>query len=444
MSKTSVAPGRLAAFKILLRVESENAYASALLGSIKETGLSQEDRGLAMELVLGVLRWQKLLDYFIEQYSRRAPSGMDAAVRIALRIGLYQLRRLSRIPQHAAVNESVNLVKTGGAKSAAGLVNAVLRKAARHLEDQAGEGIEDAGEREAVEVSHPRWLLGRWATQLGGADAHAMALANNQPQPLAFRVNILRSSESEALDFLKAAGVAVRPSAIAAGGYVVQSGGGPSLADAARAGMIYLQDQASQFVSLLLEPRAGHRILDVCAAPGSKTSHIAALTDNNSWILAGDIHQHRLAALASTCRSLGAKSVDPVVLDGAMDLPFSVPFDRVLVDAPCTGTGTLRENPEIKWRLSPDDPNRIAGTQFELLARGAEVLETGGRLVYSTCSIEAEENERVVVKFLEGGAPFKIVKPGVSEELLTADGFVRTFPHRHGCDGFFAAVLERR
>src|SRR5215470_13980726 len=215
MSKTSVAPGRLAAFKILRRVESDNAYASALLGSITETAMSREDRGLAMELVLGVLRWQKMLDYFIERYSRRAPAGLDAAVRIALRIGLYQLRCLSRIPPHAAVNESVNLVRSGGVASAAGLVNAVLRGAARHLDDRPGEGIEDPNERAAVQVSHPKWLLERWSRRLGEAAAHALALANNQPQSVSFRVNTLGSSEAEALAFLESAGASIGPSAIA-------------------------------------------------------------------------------------------------------------------------------------------------------------------------------------------------------------------------------------
>jgi 16S rRNA (cytosine967-C5)-methyltransferase len=163
-------------------------------------------------------------------------------------------------------------------------------------------------------------------------------------------------------------------------------------------------------------------------------------------IVAGDLHLHRLATLGSICRKLGAVCVHPLALDGTRDLPFlwsGAKFDRVLIDAPCTGTGTLRENPEIKWRLSPDDVNRMALTQFELLKQGAQAVESGARLVYSTCSIEAEENERVVERFLAGGPPFSIVRPEVGDDLLTANGFIRTFPHRHGCDGFFAAVLVR-
>jgi 16S rRNA (cytosine967-C5)-methyltransferase len=418
------------------------------LAALPEDRLSREDRSLTQELVLGVLRWQRTLDYFIERYSGRAPSGMDAAVRIALRIGLYQLRYLSRIPSHAAVNESVNLVKTGGAKSAAGLVNAVLRKAARQLsdqpDDQADDGIDDPGERAAIELSHPRWMIERWRTSLGESEAHALALANNAPPPVAFRVNTLRASDAEALDFLKAAGVNVRPSPIVPGGYVVEGGAAPAIADAVRRGMIYLQDQASQLVSLLLEPRAGDRILDQCAAPGSKTSHIANLTGNGAWIVAGDIHPHRIATLAAICKSLGVECVDLLVMDAAAsELPFTAAFDRVLVDAPCTGTGTLRENPEIKWRLAPDDVTRLAKIQVRLLENASRVVAEGGRLVYSTCSIEREEGEDVVRQFLQTCPGFRLVQPKVDSSLVTADGFVRTYPHAHLTAGFFAAVLER-
>jgi 16S rRNA (cytosine967-C5)-methyltransferase len=210
--------------------------------------------------------------------------------------------------------------------------------------------------------------------------------------------------------------------------------------------MIYLQDQASQLVSLLLQPRAGHRILDLCAAPGSKTSHIAALTGNKAWIVAADVHAHRLAILSAICKTLDVECVDAVVLDAATDLPFKVEshrFDRVLVDAPCTGTGTLRENPEIKWRLVPEDITRLAAIQARLLENASRVVAEGGRLVYSTCSIEPEEGEGIIEGFLQGNGEFRLVRPHIDSSLITPDGFVRTCPHLHGAAGFFAAVMER-
>jgi len=443
----TVSPARRTAIDILQRVEAGGAFASVLIAGIPESSLSHRDRALAQELVLGVLRWQKALDYFIERYGQRPPEGLDLPVLMALRLGIYQLRYLSRIPASAAVNESVNLVRRARLAGAAGLVNAVLRRAARSLSDAPGEGISDSLEKLAVEVSHPAWMLERWSNAFGSAEAAALALANNRAPQAAFRINTLLSDSERALAALHQNGVNTRPSVIAPGAFVAEHAAALGSSDLTRRGWIYIQDEASQLVSLALRVEPGQRVLDLCAAPGSKTSHIAALAGGDAMIVACDLHLHRLATLISICSKLGAGSVSAVTLDGTRSLPFLVhapKFDRVLVDAPCTGTGTLRANPEIKWRLSPDDVNRIARTQLELLRQGAEVLETGARLVYSTCSIEAEENERVVEKFLEGGAPFKIIKPEMSVDLMTADGFIRTFPHRHGCDGFFAAVLERR
>ncbi|HVG19831.1 MAG TPA: 16S rRNA (cytosine(967)-C(5))-methyltransferase RsmB [Blastocatellia bacterium] len=443
--KLSVSPARRAAFDILRRVEAEGAYASTLISTLPQSALSREDRALAQEIVLGVLRWQRSLDYFIERYSRRPLKRLDLSVLVSLRMGLYQIRHLSRIPQSAAVNESVNLVKIARAASAAGMVNAVLRNAARRLGEMAGEAAE-AAERAAIEVSHPTWMLERWAAWAGETELRSLALANNEPPLAAFRVNTLRATTDEALAHFRAEGLNVRPSEYVPGAFVVEGGPASALTQAAERGLIYLQDEASQLVSLLLEPESGGRILDLCAAPGSKSSHIAALTENNAWVVACDIHPHRLATLGASCRRLGVASVDAVALDGAGEMPFvegAKKFDRVLIDAPCSGTGTLRRNPEIKWRLSPDDIPRLADLQFSLLERGAGMLAGGGRLVYSTCSIEPEENEGVVRRFIESGKPFRTLQPRAHPALVTADGFVRTFPHKHGTDGFFAAVLER-
>jgi 16S rRNA (cytosine967-C5)-methyltransferase len=445
--RARVSPARRTAIDILERVEAGGAFASVLLAGIPESSLNRRDRALARELVLGVLRWRKTLDYFIEKYGERPVEGLDLPVLTALRLGIYQLRYLSRIPASAAVNESVNMVRRARLAGAAGLVNAVLRRATRSLADSPGADVKDPLERLAVEESHPPWMLERWSKAFGSVEAASLALANNQAPRVAFRLNTLLSESGQVMAELEERGVGCRPSVIAPGAFVAERGSALGSTDAARQGRIYIQDEASQVVSLALEVERGHRVLDLCAAPGSKTSHIAALAGGNAMIVACDLHLHRLATLESICKKLGAGCVYPVALDATRDLPFlwsGAKFDRVLIDAPCTGTGTLRENPEIKWRLRPDDVNRIALTQLELLKQGAQAVESGGRLIYSTCSIEAEENEVVVERFLKGGAPFNLIKPEAGEDLLTPDGFVRTFPHRHGCDGFFAAVLEKR
>lgn len=444
-SDRSVSPARRRAYDILRRVETERGYASVLLAGA-ESDLSREDRALAQDIVLGVLRWQRSLDYFIGCYSERPIGRFDLSVLIALRIGLYQLRYLTRVPQSAAVNESVNLVKRARAASAGGLVNAVLRKAASSLADKAGQGIEDLLERTSVELSHPRWLLERWQAALGAEESQRLAVANNAPATTAFRINTLQITADEAATQLRAKGLITRESEVALGAFVVESGPASAIAEAAQQGLIYVQDQASQLVSILLEPVSGHRVLDLCAAPGSKASHIASLTGGKAWIIACDRHPQRLNSLLATCKRLGIDSVDAIALDATQPLPFverALTFDRVLLDAPCSGTGTLRGNPEIKWRLSPDDISRLAELQLSLLGRAALPVARAGRLVYSTCSIEREENEAVIDLFLRKGAPFRIVRPAACADVITSEGFVRTFPHRHGTDGFFAAVLER-
>ena len=442
----SVSPARSAAFDILNRVERENAYASVLIAALPELNLSREDRSLAQELVLGVLRWRLSLDTLIERFSERSIERFDIPVLIALRLGLYQLRNLSRVPPSAAVNESVKLVKRARIASAAPLVNAVLRKAAIRTQEPAGYMITDPIDAEAVELSHPRWMLERWSRAFGNDETTLLAVANNSTPTIAFRVNPLRAPAERVLSVLIEEGVSFRESRVAGGAYLVESGPSEVVVDAARAGEIYIQDEASQLVAILVGAQRGHRILDLCAAPGSKTSHIALLAGDNASIIACDFHHHRLANIRNVCYRLGIKSVDAVTLDGTKPLPFISRgdlFDRVLVDAPCSGTGTLRGNPEIKWRLTQNDILRLADLQLSLLKRGASAVAIGGRLVYSTCSLEDEENEEVVQRFLDEVDLFDVVDPNAPKDLITAEQFVRTYPHRNGTDGFFAAVLER-
>lgn len=440
-----VSPARSAAFDILSRVAKEGAYASVLIASLSDS-LSREDRSLAQEIVLGVLRWQLSLDALIERYSGRLITRLDDAVLIALRMGLYQLRNLTRVPQSAAVNESVKLVKRARVASAAPLVNAVLRKAANHPKDSASEGVADPLQSEAVDLSHPRWMIERWSREFGKDETRLLALANNSAPTVAFRINTIRASIDSVLSALSENGVTVRESRTTAGAYVVESGPTAIVANAARTGQIYIQDEASQLIAILLDVRREHRVLDLCAAPGSKTTHIALLAGDAARVIACDLHHHRILDLLAACKRLGIESVEALALDGKQPLPFISGgdfFDRVLVDAPCSGTGTLRGNPEIKWRLTPNDINRLADLQLALLNHAASVIAIGGRLVYSTCSLEGEENENVVRRFLEETDRFDILEPGAPADLVTSDGFVRTYPHRHGTDGFYAAVLKR-
>jgi 16S rRNA (cytosine967-C5)-methyltransferase len=355
----SIAAARRVAFDVLLKVES-GGYASDLLLT-HSAALDARDAGLAAEIVFGVLRYRGQLDFLIEHHSGRARK-LDLAVRIALRMGFYQLRYLERVPPHAAVKESVELVKRAHKTSAAGFVNALLRQANRDP---------IAWPTREIELSCPEWLLRRWEAAFGAETAVAIARA------------ALREPEK----------------------YVRTSPAGDRM-----------QDIGSQSIVPLLQLAPGLRFLDLCAAPGNKT---AQALEAGVHATASDLHFHRLVQLKTLTPNL-------VVLDGARPLPFARPFDRILVDAPCSGTGTLGRNPEIKWRLQPEDLDDLRARQSAMLANALAALAPGGLLVYSTCSLEAEENEGVTL--------------AVPEALIAAR--MRRIPGRDPGDGFYACVIK--
>ena len=428
-----VSPARRAAFDILRRVAG-GAFSSVLLAS-EEPNLKPADRALTHELVLGVLRWQAFLDKLVEHFSNRSVESLDLPVRIALRLALYQLRFLSRIPASAAVNESVNLVRSVKLSSAAAFVNAVLRRAIREANYDPASSVQDPLEKLAVETSHPVWLIERWVKSFGLAEAESFARANNDVPPTAFRVVHTRvnasGGEDEIVRQLTAAGASVQRSVISKHAFRV-SGAPAVLRELAANGVVYLQDEASQLVAELLDARPGERVLDLCAAPGGKTTLAADRAGDNALIVAADRSAARMTTVTTTAGLHQLRSIKPTLLDARDRLPFAPDsFDRVLVDAPCSGTGTLRRNPEIRWRLSDVDVQNFAADQKQFLRNAAEVVKPGGRLVYSTCSIEREENEEVIADFLSTHPAFSQIQT------------LRTWPQHEGSDGFFVSVLER-
>lgn len=437
----TVSPARLAAFEILQRV-ADGAYASILLAQ-KEPALEPRDRALCHELVMGVLRWQLWLDRLAEHFTKRPTADLDVAIRLILRLGLYQLRFLSRVPASAIVNESVNLVYRARLRSAGAFVNAVLRRAARELDVDPAQGMADPLERLAVSTSHPAWLIERWTRAFGREETEAFARANNQPAPVAFRVVTQRASEDEVITQLRANGAKLEPSKIAKHAWRITDNG-PLFAELVSSGQIYVQDEASQKVTQVLDAQAGERVLDLCAAPGSKTTQIADALNDTGVVIASDLHAHRLRTVRDTTKLHSLSNVHCLTLDGLEPLPFREnSFDRVLVDAPCSGTGTFRRNPEIRWRISADDIDDLASRQKRLLLNAALLVKPGGRLVYSTCSVEPEENESVVQTFLENNINFSLL-PLPLRNLLSGAGTSRSWPQHHDTDGFFVASLQRR
>jgi 16S rRNA (cytosine967-C5)-methyltransferase len=441
----TISPARRAAFEILRRVETESAFASVLLTEL-DRAMRDDDRSLCHELVLGVLRRRLWLDRAIEHFAGRRLESLDLAVRLTLELGLYQLRFLSRIPPSAAVNESVNLMSTARVKSAKGFVNAVLRRAARESDYDPAANISDPLEKVAVETSHPRWLIERWTNTIGFEEATALAQANNQAAPTAFRLTARSASRedlrNEIFDELNNAGAIIEPSKVTPKSWRVE--GAPRVVrKLAAAGLIYLQDEASQLVAAIVAPKANQRVLDLAAAPGSKATHMALIAPH-ATIIAGDLYFHRVNIMRTLALTQNAL-ISTVVHDARRKLPYrEKSFDGVLLDAPCSGTGTLRRNPEIRWRLQSSDIAELSGQQQQMLASGAELVKGGGRLVYSTCSVEVEENEAVAEAFLESNKDFVRVLSDAPTALTGQSGVVRTWPHREGVDGFFITALERR
>ncbi len=453
-SQPTVSPARAAAFDILLRVERESSYASELLHSRTYERLTAVDHSLTTELVMGVLRWRSLLDSEIATSSAQPLSKLDLEILTALRLAVYQLRWLSRIPGRAAINESVELVKRARKRSAAPFVNAVLRKLAVGQDDNRTQhAISDASaETLASSSAHPLWLVERW-TQAYGIHSALRICHHNQSVP----VTAIRLRRHEAEDQLRAEGIELAPGALLASARRVQRGDITRTA-AFRAGLCVVQDEASQLVAALVGH--GTQILDCCAAPGGKT---AAIADHNpnAGIAAVELHPHRARLLRKLLRAhdpiseAGGRNISVLAAD-ARNLPFATEFDRVLADVPCSGTGTLSRNPEIKWRLKPEDLADLQVRQLAILRSAIAQVASGGRLIYSTCSLEKEENEDVIERALEGSSlrvvdcrteldrlqrEGELIWPDISS--LTHGPYLRTLPGIHPCDGFFAAVLEK-
>ena len=407
--------------------------------------LSREDRALTYELVMSTLRWQSELDARIAKYSSQKVARLDGEVRVALRLGTCQLTRLERVPAHAAVHESVELVKQSGKRSAVPFANAVLRRLAAEAKTPAAQsGGEGAGEL-AAEFAHPEWMVARWIDTYGYNAAHAVCAADQHVAQAA-----LRLCTADAEEELTQAGVKTEPGALLTSARRLVSG---DLAHclAFRDHHVAVQDEASQLVAALVGK--GARILDCCAAPGGKTAAIAA-RNPQAEITAVELHEHRAKVLKERVAAANVK----VITANVTALEWPEQFDRVLADVPCSGTGTLAANPEIKWRLKKEDLGALKDLQVSILRAAVRALAPGGRLVYSTCSLETEECEGVVEQVLSGPEGLSVVDcagelAAMKErgelawsgpESLTRGAYLRTLPGIHPCDGFFAAVLRKR
>jgi len=447
-----IAPARAAAFTALRDVDAGRLDLPAALAHVRPALQDERDRALATDLVTGTLRWQRQLDHLIAEYARRPVSKLDVEVLQILRLGVYQLIHLDRVPASAAVNDAVAMTRRARKTSAAGLVNAVLRGVSRNthrlpLPARPPEG--DALEYLEVALSHPRWLADRWLKRYGFDVAERWETFNNTAGPMTLRVNHLKTTTEALVHALLEHRVEVEPTRYAPDGLVVKVGN-PLRTPIADTGCFFVQDEASQLVAMLAAPRAGALVLDTCASPGGKTTAMAAMSGDLARIVAADVRTARVQLLRETVRASGSRNIRVVQANLESGLPFTDVFDVVFVDAPCSGLGTLRRDPDIRWRRFEADLSTLAAAQVRMLQGASLTVRPGGRLVYATCSSEPEENEEVVAAFLATTPLFKLVDlqdgPGSADavaRVVDVDGFFRTSPDKHGLEAFFGAVLRR-
>jgi 16S rRNA (cytosine967-C5)-methyltransferase len=426
-----IAPARRLAHSLLCRIDSEGLFSDAALNSAAVAQLEPRDRHLVTELVMGTLRWQGKLDHVLARQSSRPWNEVEPRVRCLLRMSLHQMWNMDRIPDHAIVNDAVEIAKHQAGRGAEKFVNAILRRLGR---EQPWEAVEKTGSFPPwARASLPRWLWERWSERFGESRAEEYALSLNVPPRTVFRIGAGADSLPSDAEF--------EASELVPGAFWSKTAGREP--EGIRECPVRIQDEGSQLIPQLLGPVPGLRIWDACAAPGGKSAIL--LENAATFVVSSDLSRQRAGRMS---RALAGKSgTATLILDAAATPPFRCRFDAVLADVPCSGLGTLRRNPEIKWHLKPEQLSSFSAAQEQILAAVSRAVRAGGRLLYSTCSTEPEENEDVVMGFLSRQRDFTLEKPVHPREVeafLDGSGFLRTFPGTRLWDGFFAALLLRR
>lgn len=423
------------ALDVLTRVDAEGAYSNLLLNeALRREPLPRQDASLATELVYGTIQRMNTIDHILSAFLAKGSGKLEPWVRNLLRLSVYQLRYLDRIPAHAAVNEAVNIAARRGHKGISGMVNAVLRNAIRQGLRLHIPADWPLVRRIALEHSHPEWLVARWIEQFGEAETRALCEANNRSPHTSIRVNALKTDPDALIALLAEQGIAARRSALSGAGLVVEGGGNMADTPWYEQGLFSIQDESSMLVAETVDPRPGMEVLDCCAAPGGKTTHMAELMGDRGTIYAFDLHPHKIGLIERQARRLGLGCITAAVGDAArLSEQFAeARFDRILVDAPCSGFGVLRRKPDLKWKRSEADIRAVSELQFRILSDVRRLLKPGGRLVYSTCTVEREENEAVIDRFLAAFPEFALERAR------------RIMPHHDHADGFFIARLYKR
>lgn len=436
---------RDAALSILMEINNNQAYSNLLLHrTIEKYNIEAKDRGLLTELTYGTLQHRMALDYYLEPFVR---GKLDIWVRELLRMSLYQIVYLTKIPPHAVVNEAVNIAKKRGHKRIAptvnGILRSVLREGTRSIDD-----ISDPVERLSIETSHPRWLIERWIELYGEDEATAMAHENNNPAVMTMRVNQTKKPMKEVIALLQSEKVKVSAGEVVPNSLLTESGN-PANTRVYTKGLITIQDESSMLPAYALDVKPGMKVLDMCAAPGGKTTHIAELMNDDGEVIAYDVHKHKIKLIKDNARRLGLSSITAQSGDSRnlVDVYGENSFDRILVDAPCSGFGVIRRKPEIKYVKKEADLKGLLSIQKELLNEAVKLIKPNGIIVYSTCTVEYNENRGMVEQFLKEHKEMQLIPlPNLTdnEKLTIENDTLQVLPQQFGGDGFFVAALQKK
>lgn len=443
---------RETALKILYEINEKGAYSNISINKYLEANdLREIDRSFITDLVYGTVKWRLAIDWAIKQFSSIKLKKVSPWILNILRLGAYQIMYADRIPESAACNESVKLARKYGHEASSRYVNGVLRSIARNRENITyPDKKTELARYLSVKYSHPEWMISLWIERYGREFTESLLSSNNEIPELTIRVNTLKLSKSELADALKQTGIDVYDGRYVDEALRIKNSSSISRLEAYVKGYFQVQDESSMMVGRILDPKPGELVMDVCSAPGGKATHIAQLMKNEGTVIARDVHEHKIKLIENAARRLDLNIIKTEVFDASeIDNNYIERADRVLVDAPCTGLGIIRRKPDIKWARNAGDKNEITSLQFRILSASAKYVKPGGVLVYSTCTIEPEENEYMIKRFMESNPEFDAadIAPQLPDKLMKPDahkGYIQLFPNVDEVDGFFIAKLVKR
>lgn len=443
---------RETALKILYEVNKSGAYSNiALSKRLEDNKLSNIDKAFITELVYGTLKWKLSIDYIIERFSSVKIKKLSPWILNILRLGVYQLIYMSKIPESAACNESVNLARRYGHSASSRYVNAVLRNIARSKDSiEYPDKNKELSAYLSIRYSHPEWMVKNWLNRFGESFTEELLRSNNETPPLTIRVNTLKTGREELQTLLENEGYVIHPAKYVKNALTIDKPSSFTKMEAFAKGLFQVQDESSMMVVQVLDPKPGELVIDVCSAPGGKATHIAELMQNKGQVIARDIHEHKIKLIEEAALRLGIDIIKAEVFDAQeQDMELTGKADGVLVDAPCTGLGIVRRKPDIKWTRSLKDSDELVKIQKRILYTSSRYVKPGGVLVYSTCTIEPKENEELVRWFLSENKEFEMedisnLLPEALRKDTAKEGYVQLYPNIDGIDGFFISKMRKR